>query len=436
MSQLKPFPVSQARLLILLNRSLHVFGWNIRLRRAGVVFITVFFALAIGVPSAQAQTWISMVSASTTGTGAGITWNTAVPSDSQVEYGTTANYGSISSIATAKVAAHAITLSGLAAGGTYHFRVRSGDANGVMVISADYTLTLTATPSLVATPANLNFGTIATQQCSAVQMTTLSNGGSSSVTMTTPVLNGANGGDFTFAGLGSCHTPQVLAPGATCTHSLKFCPTTAGSRSAADSIPNNSPTSPMVVSLTGTGSAAASSLAVSPASLSFSGLIGASSPAPAAVSITNAGTGSLTFTAASDQPWLALSSSSGTAPSTLQVSPSITGLKAGAYTGHVNLAGGGDTKTVTVNLSVASSPVDHSVALSWSAQANSHIVSYSVYRSTVSGSSYGLSASAVSGASYRDQSVQSGTTYYYVVAAVDNQGVESSYSNEVKAIIP
>ena len=154
------------------------------------------------------------------------------------------------------------------------------------------------------------------------------------------------------------------------------------------------------------------------------------------MSITNAGGGSLTFTGASDQTWLLLSAASGTAPSTLVVTPSIGGLKAGTYTGHVTLVGGGATKTVTVALTVTSPPVQHSVALSWKASSDPHVVSYSVYRSTISGSSYGLSASAIGGTGYSDQSVQPGTTYYYVVTAVDDQGRESEYSPQVSAVVP
>jgi fibronectin type 3 domain-containing protein len=59
-----------------------------------------------------------------------------------------------------------------------------------------------------------------------------------------------------------------------------------------------------------------------------------------------------------------------------------------------------------------------------------------MYRSTISGSSYGLLASAISGTSYTDQTVQPGTAYYYVVTAVDAAGRESGYSNQIKATIP
>jgi fibronectin type 3 domain-containing protein len=37
---------------------------------------------------------------------------------------------------------------------------------------------------------------------------------------------------------------------------------------------------------------------------------------------------------------------------------------------------------------------------------------------------------------YRDGTVQSGQTYYYVTTAVDNGGAESSYSSQATAMIP
>ena len=52
------------------------------------------------------------------------------------------------------------------------------------------------------------------------------------------------------------------------------------------------------------------------------------------------------------------------------------------------------------------------------------------------GASYGLTASAIGGLTYKDQSVQAGTTYYYVVMAVDNQVRESTHSNETRVVIP
>jgi hypothetical protein len=169
-------------------------------------------------------------------------------------------------------------------------------------------------------------------------------------------------------------------------------------------------------------------LAVNATTLSFTAQAG-TSVSPSSLTITNTGTGTLTFTGSSDQSWLGLSPASGTAPANLTVSPSMSGLKAGTYTGHVTLAGGGTTKTVTVMLNVTAIPVAHSVALSWKT-GSAHVVSYSLYRSTISGSSYGLTASAIGGIAYSDQTVQPATTYSSVLTAVDDQGRESAYSSE------
>jgi fibronectin type 3 domain-containing protein len=81
-------------------------------------------------------------------------------------------------------------------------------------------------------------------------------------------------------------------------------------------------------------------------------------------------------------------------------------------------------------------PVQHMVLLSWHAPTAGKVVSYSMYRSSIKGGSYGLLASAIGGTAYTDQSAQSGTPYYYVVTAVDNQGRESVYSDEMRAAIP
>ncbi len=69
------------------------------------------------------------------------------------------------------------------------------------------------------------------------------------------------------------------------------------------------------------------------------------------------------------------------------------------------------------------------VSLSW--QASSGATSYRVYRSTTAGAGYAFVATATS-ASHTDATVTPGTTYYYVVTAVNDAG-ESGYSNEATA---
>jgi hypothetical protein len=76
--------------------------------------VALLLASFVGVGQrAWAQTWISAISAATTGNAAKVTWSTAVPADSQVEYGTTAPYGTVPVLAVAKVAAHSVAITGL-----------------------------------------------------------------------------------------------------------------------------------------------------------------------------------------------------------------------------------------------------------------------------------------------------------------------------------
>jgi autotransporter-associated beta strand protein len=72
-----------------------------------------------------------------------------------------------------------------------------------------------------------------------------------------------------------------------------------------------------------------------------------------------------------------------------------------------------------------------SVVLGWTASGGA--VSYNVKRSTTSGGSYVLIASGVTGTTYTDNSVSNGTTYYYVVSAVNSAG-ESPNSTQASAM--
>jgi hypothetical protein len=117
--------------------------------------------------AAWAQTWISAVSATTTANTAKVAWTTAVPADSQVEYGTTASYGSVTALAAAKVATHSVALSGLKGGTTYHFRVRSSDESGALVVGPDYALTMAIPVTVSLSPLTATLAAKGTQQFTA-----------------------------------------------------------------------------------------------------------------------------------------------------------------------------------------------------------------------------------------------------------------------------
>lgn len=85
----------------------------------------------------------NLVSSNLTATAVTISWNVAPASTGQVEYGTSASYGSFSTLESNYLTAHTQNLSGLSAGTTYHFRVHVVDANGHEAYSGDLTFTTT-----------------------------------------------------------------------------------------------------------------------------------------------------------------------------------------------------------------------------------------------------------------------------------------------------
>jgi len=78
-----------------------------------------------------------------------ITWVTNRSGDSMVEYGRTAEYGQTSPLDPRMVLGHEVGLTGLDAGTTYHYRVRSEDEHGEFVWSDDATFeTLMPAPEI------------------------------------------------------------------------------------------------------------------------------------------------------------------------------------------------------------------------------------------------------------------------------------------------
>jgi hypothetical protein len=112
----------------------------------------------------------------------------------------------------------------------------------------------------------------------------------------------------------------------------------------------------------------APALSVSSSALTFNGVTGGSNPVAQTLNISNAGTGTLNWTAAKTQSWLTLSSTSGTGPAVVNVSVSTAGLGVGTYNDTITVTAPGalqSPKTVSVTL-VLTTP-DPSLSLSSSA---------------------------------------------------------------------
>lgn len=95
--------------------------------------------------AAQVDTTAAVISgvtaSSLTRSSATIQWTTSKPADSQVEYGTSAAYGSTTGLNSSLVTSHSVTLTNLLANTLYHYRVRSKDSSGNQAVSQDFVFT-------------------------------------------------------------------------------------------------------------------------------------------------------------------------------------------------------------------------------------------------------------------------------------------------------
>jgi Zn-dependent metalloprotease len=132
---------------------------------------------------------------------------------------------------------------------------------------------------------------------------------------------------------------------------------------------------------TGTSCSTTPTIATNPTSMSFFGPPGGANPGSQTLAITNAGGGTLTWTASSNQTWLTLSATSGTAPSSVTVSVNTAGMAAGTYNATITITAAGATNSpysvpVTLNLGTCTgstnllqNPGFESGAVSWTVTA-------------------------------------------------------------------
>jgi fibronectin type 3 domain-containing protein len=122
---------------------------------------------------------------------------------------------------------------------------------------------------------------------------------------------------------------------------------------------------------------------------------------------------------------------------TLTIAPSFSPTSAGSVNGTVTVTSNATGSPATITLTgTGVQASSHTVALSWNAS-TSNVTGYNVYRSTTSGAGYlKITTSPLTSLTYVDDTVLSATTYFYVTTAVDENGIESSNSNEATATIP
>ena len=133
-------------------------------------------------------------------------------------------------------------------------------------------------------PASLSFATAVVGSISSPHSVTLSNGSAAAVSLTNISISGTNAADFTVSAK-TCSAS--LGASASCTVSVTFTPSAAGSRTAALSFTDSAGNSPQTVTLSGTGATANAS--VLPAGLSFAVTVVGSTTASQMVTLSNGG---------------------------------------------------------------------------------------------------------------------------------------------------
>ena len=313
--------------------------------------------------------------------------------------------------------------------------VATNTAGSVTSNAATLTVNPAPAPGIQVSPASINFGNTVVGS-SLSQVLIITNTGTSTLSITQVAQSGAA---FTDSGFS---LPLNVNPAQQTTITVAFLPTSIGASAGNISIVSNAPTSPTSVALSGTGIAATLNLNISPTSLSFGSITTSTFSSPQNVTITNTGNSNVTISQIS-VTGAGYSITGGGAPVTLSPLQTLTltalfsPTVAGSVNGSISIVSNANGSPASVSLSgTGVAPVQHSVALTLQA-GTSTVSGYNVYRSTASGTGYiKLNSSLVSSLTYTDSSVQNGTTYFYVATAVDSGGTESSYSNEMQAVIP
>ncbi len=203
------------------------------------------------------------------------------------------------------------------------------------------------------TPDPLGFGNQTVNTTSNGQVITVTNSGTATVTISSVSLGGTNASNFTIAQ--TCGQLN-LAPGVSCSVTLKFTPTSMGAYSATLLVASNAPGSPASIPLTGTGIEAIASL--SPTSLAFGDQLLQTTSAGQNVTLTNTGNTALTITAiavkGTYQNWFATTNTCGTsvaAGASCTITTTFTPLADGAAAPSINLTDNGTGSPQTVALS-------------------------------------------------------------------------------------
>lgn len=289
------------------------------------------------------------------------------------------------------------------------------------------------TPLVYLSASALNFSSLVVNTSSSKSLN-LTNTGTASLSLAEVQITGS------FSQTNTC--PTMLDANASCAINVTFAPTAVGAATGTLTVSDSAGSGTQQVSLSGSG-IAAGQLSASPASLAFGSVVEGQTSSKT-VAVSNNGTQNITISSASTSGTefsvsglsLPLVLAAGKSTSfTVSFDPS----SSGSTTATIDLANNGSVPDVSVALSGTGTvpPTgSHEVILTWTGS-SSQVTGYYTYRGNISGGPYAkLTSTPIDLTTYADQSVTGGTTYYYVVTAVDDTGLESAYSEQVEAVVP
>ena len=210
------------------------------------------------------------------------------------------------------------------------------------------------TPAVTLSPSTLTFVSQTVGTTSSAQTVTLSNNGSSALSVTGIAVTGANSGDF----LETNTCGSSVAAGGNCAMSVTFTPTATGTRTASVTITDSDPSSPQTVGLTGTGAAGTTTASASPGTLTYASQTVGTTSSAQAVTLSNTGSAALTIssiavTGANSGDFLETNTCGSTVAGggscgiSVTFKPAAAGTRTGTLTISDNATGGPQTVSLT-----------------------------------------------------------------------------------------
>jgi len=377
----------------------------------------------------------------------------------------------ISGYSNRAVSATSESVTGLTSGVTYYFRVRATNEFCTTGNSATQSVTTVFVQPLVEVRGNnqwivdgdstpttadhTDFGAVGLNQSNIVRTYTITNSGSSSLSVGNVTTSGAAASDFVVL----TQPSSPLAAAGTTTFQVRFDPSAVGTRTATIQFTNNvSTNSPYNFVVQGTGVAAG--IYVSPASFSVTTMVG-SAVGTQTFGVTNVGRGRLDYAITTNAAWLSVSPTSAnlfeTAGQQETITFSVTGLSAGTSNATITITdalASNSPQTVSVALVLTNIPAPvvlsayadgkEMVRMGWTKHASFDVMI--VHRATNApsipvqgqayniGDAYGSDGSLViykGSAANREHIVTPGTTNHYAFYSINNNHYSPIVSTNV-----